>query len=557
MAVAFSTCPLCEATCGLEITVADGAVTGIRGDADDVFSHGFVCPKGASLRELHEDPDRLRTPLIREPGGDLRAGVVGRGVRRDRPPPARRSRPSTAATRSPPTSATRRAHNLAACIYGRVAAQGAADAQHLQRQHRRPVPQADGLGADVRQRRDGRRARRRPHRPPAHPRRQPAGLQRQPADRARHARAPARDPRARRQGRRRRPAAHAHRARGRRAPLHPPGHRRAAALRARARALRRGPRRPARARGARRRARRRSRALAARLRARGRRAATCGIAAPDDPAHGARAGGRAAAPRSTGASAPRRSASARPRAGSSTCSTSLTGNLDRPGGAMFPRTAAGVVEHGRRARARPRRAPSGAGTAACAAWARSSASCRSACLAEEIETPGEGQVRALMTIAGNPAVEHAERRAPGRGARARSTSWSASTSTSTRRRATPTSSSRRRRRCERSHYDLALYGFAVRNVANYSPPVLAPDPDMPAEWETLLRLTGVVTGQGAERRRRRDRPLRRARDRAPPDGRRALARPRPRPRGAAGRGRAARRPRAHARPAAARRRRTG
>ena len=49
---------------------------------------------------------------------------------------------------------------------------------------------------------------------------------------------------------------------------------------------------------------------------------------------------------------------------------------------------------------------------------------------------------------------------------------------------------------QRSHYDVALLGFAVRNVANYSPPVLAPDPDMPAEWETLLRLTGVVTGQG-------------------------------------------------------------
>ena len=49
---------------------------------------------------------------------------------------------------------------------------------------------------------------------------------------------------------------------------------------------------------------------------------------------------------------------------------------------------------------------------------------------------------------------------------------------------------------QRSHYDVALLGFAVRNVANYSPPVLAPEPDMPAEWETLLRLTGVVTGQG-------------------------------------------------------------
>ena len=47
-----------------------------------------MCPKGASLKELHEDPDRLRTPLIREPDGGSRARVVGRGLRRDRPPPA-------------------------------------------------------------------------------------------------------------------------------------------------------------------------------------------------------------------------------------------------------------------------------------------------------------------------------------------------------------------------------------------------------------------------------------------------------------------------------------
>ena len=68
----------------------------------------------------------------------------------------------------------------------------------------------------------------------------PLALQRQPADRARHARPPARDPGARRQGRGDRPAAHAHRRGGRRAPLHPPGHRRAAAVRDGARARRRG-----------------------------------------------------------------------------------------------------------------------------------------------------------------------------------------------------------------------------------------------------------------------------------------------------------------------------
>ncbi len=62
---AFRTCPLCDATCGLEVRVEDGRVTRIRGDRDDVFSRGFICPKGSTLRQLHDDPDRLRAPLIR------------------------------------------------------------------------------------------------------------------------------------------------------------------------------------------------------------------------------------------------------------------------------------------------------------------------------------------------------------------------------------------------------------------------------------------------------------------------------------------------------------
>jgi anaerobic selenocysteine-containing dehydrogenase len=65
----FRTCPLCEATCGLEISVSGGSVTRIRGDREDVFSRGFICPKGATLKQLHEDPDRLRTPQLRTPAG--------------------------------------------------------------------------------------------------------------------------------------------------------------------------------------------------------------------------------------------------------------------------------------------------------------------------------------------------------------------------------------------------------------------------------------------------------------------------------------------------------
>ena len=65
----FRTCPLCEATCGLEITVdADDQIVRIRGDQDDVFSKGFICPKGSTLKQLHEDPDRLRRPLVKRNG---------------------------------------------------------------------------------------------------------------------------------------------------------------------------------------------------------------------------------------------------------------------------------------------------------------------------------------------------------------------------------------------------------------------------------------------------------------------------------------------------------
>src|SRR3954451_14865807 len=61
----FRTCPLCEAMCGLEIRVTDGTVDRIRGDRDDVWSKGYVCPKGTALGHLHHDADRVTAPMIR------------------------------------------------------------------------------------------------------------------------------------------------------------------------------------------------------------------------------------------------------------------------------------------------------------------------------------------------------------------------------------------------------------------------------------------------------------------------------------------------------------
>ncbi|MBI3789602.1 MAG: molybdopterin-dependent oxidoreductase [Gemmatimonadetes bacterium] len=61
-------CPLCEAMCGLVIETQGQAVTSIRGDDDDPFSRGHVCPKAVALKDLHEDPDRLRRPMKRVHG---------------------------------------------------------------------------------------------------------------------------------------------------------------------------------------------------------------------------------------------------------------------------------------------------------------------------------------------------------------------------------------------------------------------------------------------------------------------------------------------------------
>jgi len=66
--VHYRICPFCEACCGLELTLVEGKVQRVRGHQADVFSGGYLCPKGVALKDLHEDPDRLRTPLIKRDG---------------------------------------------------------------------------------------------------------------------------------------------------------------------------------------------------------------------------------------------------------------------------------------------------------------------------------------------------------------------------------------------------------------------------------------------------------------------------------------------------------
>ncbi len=157
----------------------------------------------------------------RPPRRRARRGELGRGVRGDRP----------AALADPVGAREERGRRLPrqperAQPVGDHARPGvAARARHpepLLGLHGRPDAEAGLVRSHVRH--DAVRADpgRGPVRPPAAPRREPAGLERQPPDRAEHARAAARHPRARRQGRGDRPAPHAHRGGGGRAPLHPP-----------------------------------------------------------------------------------------------------------------------------------------------------------------------------------------------------------------------------------------------------------------------------------------------------------------------------------------------
>ncbi|HEV2778612.1 MAG TPA: molybdopterin oxidoreductase family protein [Actinophytocola sp.] len=70
MSTVHRSCPICDAVCGLKLTL-DGAgrVTSVKGDQDDPFSKGYICPKGASLGRIDEDPDRLSRPMIRTADG--------------------------------------------------------------------------------------------------------------------------------------------------------------------------------------------------------------------------------------------------------------------------------------------------------------------------------------------------------------------------------------------------------------------------------------------------------------------------------------------------------
>lgn len=68
------TCTLCEASCGLEVQLDGDRITSIRGHEADPLSRGHICPKGVALQDLHADPERLRRPLLKVDGEFVEIG---------------------------------------------------------------------------------------------------------------------------------------------------------------------------------------------------------------------------------------------------------------------------------------------------------------------------------------------------------------------------------------------------------------------------------------------------------------------------------------------------
>jgi anaerobic selenocysteine-containing dehydrogenase len=174
----------------------------------------------------------------------------------------------------------------------------------------------------------------------------------------------------------------------------------------------------------------------------------------------------------------------------------LTGNLDREGGAMFPRAAAGA-KNASGIPGRGRGVRFGRWKSRVSGLPEVFGELPAVCMAEEIETPGKGQVKALITIAGNPALStpNSQRLQKSLGTLEFMVSVDMYLNETTRYANVilPPPPS-----LARSHYDLAFYQLSVHNVAHYSAPVFEREAGMVDEWEILLRLAAILGGQGAQ-----------------------------------------------------------
>ncbi len=478
------TCPLCEATCGLEITVRDGSVHRIRGDRDDVFSRGFICPKGSTLGALHDDPDRLRRPLVRRDGVHVEVDwdeAFAEIDRRLSPIRAQHGPDSTALYLGNPN-----AHTVAGALFGRPLIQALStrnlySASTVDQMPRHvssgllygnpgamPVPDLDRtdyllvLGAD-------------PVESNGSLCTAPDFPGRIAAIRDRGGQVVVVDPRRSRTAE----IASEHLSirpgtdpawllallhvvlRDDRQQVHLDPVSGFAALREIVEAFT-----PSSV------------------------AEWCGIdAATTERVAAELSDGRRAAVYTRIGTHTARHGTLTSWAADVLCLA--TGNLDAPGGMMWPNPC-----HGRPPTGRP---PGGRGfrTGRWSSRVSGHPEVRGelpvAVLAEEIEAPGEGQVRALITVAGNPArsTPDSDRLTAALASLEFMVSVDIYLNETTRHADVilPPPST-----LEKSHFDFAFYGLSVRNVANYSPPVFPPSG--PSEHEILARLALIAGGQG-------------------------------------------------------------
>jgi anaerobic selenocysteine-containing dehydrogenase len=486
----YRTCPLCEATCGLELHLDGREITLVRGDRDDVFSRGYLCPKGTALKGLEADPDRLRAPLVRH--GDSWSEVswsdafaeVERGLT---PLLEEHGRDAVGVYLGNPS-----VHNLAGQLYNRVLLQaiGSGNIFSASTVDQMPKQVSSGLMfgaalsipvADI-DRTDyllmlG-----------ANPFASNGSLMTAPdfpgrlrALRARGGKFVVVDPRRSKTAEEAdehlfiRPGTDAQFLFALVHTLFDEGLVAPGRLEAHAAGIDEVGR-------------------LARAFAPDAVAALCGIDA-----------GTIRRTARELAGAPRAAVYAR----IGTCTQEfgtlaswlvdvcnvLTGNLDREGGAMFPRPATGGantggtpgkgrgVRFGRR-HSRVRGLPELYGELPVV------------CLAEEIETPGEGQIRGMVTVAGNPALSTPDSARLDRALASLDFMVSVDIyRNETTRHANvilPPEGV-----LARGHYDLALYSLSIRNVANYSPPAVELAPGEMPEFEILLRLAAIASGRGA------------------------------------------------------------
>jgi anaerobic selenocysteine-containing dehydrogenase len=174
----------------------------------------------------------------------------------------------------------------------------------------------------------------------------------------------------------------------------------------------------------------------------------------------------------------------------------LTGNIDSRGGAMFTTPGTGSSTT-RGAAGKGKGFAMGRGHSRVSGKPEVLGEYPVAVLAEEITTPGENQVRALITVAGNPVLStpHSNQLDAALAELEFMVSIDIYLNETTRHADVilPPPSA-----LEKDHYDVGLYIYAVRNIANYSIPVLQKDEGSPEEHEILLKLAGILQGLGPD-----------------------------------------------------------